>query len=245
MTGHDHHDDDVWRWSSAWDKWYKTQHRALWSCKHQRRWRGSRIIYKNRLISMVQCRLTFQLGSAHTKHHDLPSDPQVRSFWKFLNTIWNLLVSAFSVLLPHLSWICCLSICVISTFWVQSSAQDFLVRTGLLTNVSGLSTLQIGSFQEHHIEVQSEKKKKKRLVLYILMYWTVWNWTCSACSKFSTKLNQVFGLLFEDQYCHKGWIVWKNFFPVQVQGTCPLPLSLKECLYLLFLSDHWTFYTKT
>ena len=65
-------------------------------------------------------RLTIR--SEHIKHH-APSDPQAKSYWKFINIIWKLLVNTVSVLSLHLSGIRCLPVCEISPLWIQNPAQ--------------------------------------------------------------------------------------------------------------------------
>ena len=57
------------------------------------------------LRRLLQC--VFAYDRIWSSHH-LPSHPQRKGFWKFLNIFWNLLVSALSVSSPHLSKVFCL-----------------------------------------------------------------------------------------------------------------------------------------
>ena len=66
------------------------------------------------VISTVHSHFIFRLRSARIQYH-ASSDHKARGFWKTLNVIWNLLVSALSVSLLHLSGILCPSVCGISS----------------------------------------------------------------------------------------------------------------------------------
>ena len=56
------------------------------------------------------------VSASNTKHHT-PSDPQAKSFRKFLKVIWNLLVCALSASSVYLSGIHCPPVCKISPLW--------------------------------------------------------------------------------------------------------------------------------
>ena len=96
-------------------------------------WRQSH----NRLMMAFHSYLTFWLCCAHIRHHT-PSDPLVGRFWKFLNAIWGLLASAFSVLSPIcLEFTSCQSVESPHFVWVQSCSWDFPVLTSISTNLRG------------------------------------------------------------------------------------------------------------
>ena len=63
--------------------------------------------------------------SAHVKHH-ASSNLHVRSFWKFINIIQNLLVSTLSVSSLHLSGIRCLLVHKVSPFCLGSKPSSRL-----------------------------------------------------------------------------------------------------------------------
>ena len=69
---------------------------------------------------------TFTLHPSNVHHTPSKSNPQMRCFWKFLSMIWNLFVSALSVLSLYLSGICCLPVCDISPLCLNWKTQ---VRT--------------------------------------------------------------------------------------------------------------------